>query len=234
MPSRAIAVIPAAGAGLRMGGPHAKQFLDLEGKPLLAVTLETFEKCPAVEAIVLVVPGGDMDYCRREIVERYGIRKVSRLVQGGPRRQDSVRMGLNAVEGHCDLVVIHDAVRPLITRDVIVRVVEAAGKLGAAVTGLQAKDTVKEVDALGRVVKTYDRRHVWLVQTPQAFRYRDLLAAHEAAIRDNWGGVTDDAGLVERMGLPVSVVAGAEDNIKITTPHDLELARFLLRRRRSR
>jgi 2-C-methyl-D-erythritol 4-phosphate cytidylyltransferase len=230
-PLRTLAVIPAAGTGLRMGGPLAKQFLELDGKPLLAVTLQPFQDCPAVDGVILVVPGASLDYCRREIVEKYGITKVRRLIPGGSRRQDSVRMGLLAVAEPCELVVIHDAARPLITVDILCRVIEAAGKTGSAVTGLPAKETVKEVDMFGRVMKTYERSRVWLVQTPQAFRYRDLMAAHEAAFAENWAEATDDACLLENMGLPVSVVEGDEENIKVTTPHDLELARFLLMRR---
>ena len=229
-PHGAVAVIPAAGAGVRMGGKRAKQFLELGGKPILATTLASFQAASSVESIILVVPAGEIDFCRREILVRYNLDKVEMVVAGGERRQDSVRRGIEATDGRFDLVLIHDGVRPLVQPELIEKVIGAGRKHGAAIAGLPSKDTVKEVDSAGLVVHTYDRRRVWLVQTPQVFCYADIRAAHQKAVQEGWTGLTDDALLAERMGIAVAVVEGSEDNIKITTPHDLELAAFLLRR----
>ena len=230
-PRGAVAVIPAAGAGVRMGSGRAKQFLELDGRPLLAITLERFQAAESVESIILVVPAGEIDFCRREVVARFNLDKVEKVVAGGERRQDSVRWGIEATEGRFDLILIHDGVRPLVQSDLIERVIEAGRKHGAAIAALPSKDTVKEVDSEGIVMRTYDRHRVWLVQTPQVFRHEDIRAAHQKAVQEGWAGLTDDALLAERIGIPVAVVEGSEDNIKITTPFDLELAAFLLRRR---
>lgn len=226
------AIIPAGGAGVRMGSDLAKQFLDFNGKPLLAETLEKFETCRAVDRVIVVAPPGWVDFCRNEVVVAYGLSKVEKVVEGGVRRQDSVRHGVEALGGHCELVVIHDGVRPCVDPNLIERAVAAARTARAVITALPAKETVKEIDEDGQVSKTHDRRRIWLVQTPQVFRYRDLLAGHRRALAEHWGEVTDDASLMEKMGIPVRVVEGSEDNIKVTTPHDLELAKFLLKRKR--
>jgi len=213
-----------------MGTGRAKQFLDLGGRPLLAVTLGKFQDSALIHEIVVVVPPGEVEFCREEIVRRFGLEKVRQVVEGGQRRQDSVRLGLEACGAGFDLVVIHDGVRPLVREETLERALGAAGKHRAVIAALPAKDTVKEVDADLRVTRTYPRRQVWLAQTPQVFRYEDILAAHREAFREDWDEMTDDALLVERIGIPVRVVEGTEDNIKVTTPQDLELARFLFAR----
>ena len=223
-----MAIIPAAGSGIRMETKRAKQFLSLDGKPILALTLEPFQES-TVAAVILVVPQNDVEYCRKEIVEKFGFTKVDKIVPGGRRRQDSVRLGLQATEGKYDVVLIHDGVRPLIEKELIERVIEEAMTSRAVITALPARETVKEVNALQHVVKTYDRERVWMVQTPQAFRYRDILNAHYKALEEGWEEATDDALLAEKSGLTVKVIEGSEKNIKVTTPHDLELARLLLR-----
>jgi len=228
---KTVAIIPAAGAGVRMGTGQAKQFMDLEGRPLLAVTLENFERCSAVESVVLVVPQDAVSYCEDEIIGRYGLGKVGQVIPGGKRRQDSVRLGVEAAEGICELALIHDGVRPFVRPEFISRIIAAAHVNRAVIPALPVKETVKEVGADGRVVGTPDRRNFWFVQTPQAFRYDDILSAHRRAVDENWEEVTDDALLLERMGVPVTVVEGSEENIKITTPHDFELARFILSRK---
>ena len=227
---RTAAIITAAGAGIRMGGDQAKQFMELEGRPILAVTLERFELSPDIDRIILVVPPGKVDSCRDEIVKKYDLAKVEKIVVGGERRQDSVRLGLEATEGHYPLVLIHDGVRPLVPPDLISRVVRAANQDRAVIPALAARETIKEADETGFVVKTHDRRTLWLVQTPQAFRYEDILGAHRRAIEEQWEEITDDALLMERTGVPVKIIEGSEENIKITTPQDLELARFLMGR----
>jgi 2-C-methyl-D-erythritol 4-phosphate cytidylyltransferase len=223
-PLKTVAVIPAAGAGVRMGGGRAKQFLDFGGRPLLAATLQVFQDCPCIDGIILVVPSGDVEDCRKSIVENYGLTRVKQVVAGGRRRQDSVRLGIEAAGPDYEMVLIHDGVRPLIGPDLVEQIVAEAWTERAVITALPAKDTVKEVTEGGWVERTYERGRVWLVQTPQVFRYADILAAHRRAESEAWDEATDDALLVERMGIPVKVIRGSEDNIKVTTPHDLEMA----------
>ena len=231
-PPKALAIIPSAGMGVRMGSPRPKQFLNLGDVPLLVVTLRAFQLAPVIHEINLVVPRDEVDYCRLEIVRKYGLEKVKKVVAGGERRQDSVRLGLEASEGGgFGMAVIHDGVRPLVRTELIRDVVEAATKDGAAIAAIPAKDTVKEVNGDMVVTRTHDRRRIWLVQTPQAFRFEEILAAHRKAQIEGWDEVTDDALLMEKVGIPVRVLEGSEENIKVTTPHDLELARFLLSRR---
>jgi 2-C-methyl-D-erythritol 4-phosphate cytidylyltransferase len=228
---KTVAIIPSAGAGVRMGTGAVKQFMDLEGRPLLAATLQNFEQCSLVENIILVVPRDSVSYCKEEIVNRYRLIKVGQVIRGGKRRQDSVRLGLEAVQRPCELVLIHDGVRPFAPPEFITRIITAAAGNRAVVPGLPVKETVKEVRPDGLVEGTLDRRNFRLVQTPQAFRYEDILSAHRRAADENWEELTDDALFLERMGIPITVVEGLEENIKITTPHDLELARFILRRK---
>lgn len=225
---KTVAIIPAAGAGLRMKGVRPKQFLDLHRKPLLGVTLERFQVCQAVDGIILVVPPHEEEYCQKEIIDRYNLTKVEKVVAGGKRRQDSVRMGLEASGGDYGLVLIHDGVRPFVESSLIDRMVTIARKDRAVITALPAKETVKKVDRDCMVIKTYDRQQIWLVQTPQIFRYEDIMMAHQRALSEGWEDVTDDAVLMEKIGIPVKVIRGSEYNIKVTTPHDLELARFLI------
>jgi len=229
---KTVAVIPAAGAGERMGAGLAKQFMELEGRPLLAVTVENFERCSAVESVFVVVPPDSVSYCKEEIIKRYALSKVRQVVPGGKRRQDSVRLGLEAAQGESDLVLIHDGVRPFVHPEFIARIIQAAFQHRAVIPVMSLKETLKEVGNDGRVKGTMERRSFRLVQTPQAFRYEDILSAHRRAAEENWEEMTDDALLLERMGIPVAVVEGLEENIKITTPYDLELARFILGRRK--
>jgi len=227
--SKTVAIVPAAGAGVRMGGDRAKQYLHLKDRPILAVTLEALQKCVMLDAIVLVVPAKDVDYCQKEIVEKFGIFKVANVVPGGKLRQDSVRMGLEALKGRYEIVLIHDGVRPMVEPDLVEAVIQTALKHRAAIAALPAKETVKAVNDHGEVTGTYDRTKVWMVQTPQAFYYEDILKAHREAVANGLTEATDDAFLVEKLGIPVRVVPGSERNIKVTTPHDLALAQFLLR-----
>ena len=228
-PLTTVAVIPAAGSGIRMNSERAKQFLCLDERPILAVTLTHFQDCEDIERIILVAPPGDVAYCGEHIVEKFGFTKVKKVVAGGRHRQDSVRLGIEATEGRYDRVLIHDGVRPIIDQGLLKRVIAAAESHRAVIAALPAKETVKEVNDRHEVVRTYDRHRVWMVQTPQLFRYPDILKAHHMARSQGWEEATDDAFLVEKLGIPITVVEGSEKNIKVTTPHDLELARFLLR-----
>ena len=225
---KTVAIVPAAGAGVRMGGDCAKQYLHLHDRPILVITLLALQNCNMLDAIVLVVPPKDVSYCEREIVQKYAVGKVEKVVAGGELRQDSVRKGLEATNGRYDLVLIHDGVRPMVTVSLMEAVIEKALKERAAIAALPAKETVKTVNQTGHVTATYDRKKVWMVQTPQVFYYDDILKAHLKAVANGMREATDDAFLVENLGIPVSVVTGSERNIKVTTPHDLALAQFLL------
>jgi 2-C-methyl-D-erythritol 4-phosphate cytidylyltransferase len=229
--NQVIAIIPAAGVGVRMSSNKAKQFIDLCGKPILAVTLNHFQKCSLVDKIVVVVSEDDVDYCNREIVDRYKQSKVCKVVAGGKRRQDSVRKGLEVVGDLCGWVLIHDGVRPLVTTELIEKVIKTAKKSRAVITGLPVKETIKELDDQGMILRSVHRSHLWLIQTPQIFQFEDLMLAHQKALDNGWEEATDDAFLVEKMGIPVKIIKGEENNIKITTPRDLDIARFLMSKR---
>ncbi|MDB9822702.1 2-C-methyl-D-erythritol 4-phosphate cytidylyltransferase, partial [Deltaproteobacteria bacterium] len=176
----------------------------------------------------LVAPPNDVELCEKTIIKKYGFSKVTRVIAGGERRQDSVRLGLEASGGGYGLVLIHDGVRPFVETDLIEQAVSAAIKDRAVITAIPAKDTAKKVGESGFVLKTYERKLLWLVQTPQVFRYEDIMEAHKRALIEGWDEVTDDALLIEKMGIPVKVIHGSEYNIKVTTPHDMELAEYLL------
>ncbi|PLX83244.1 MAG: 2-C-methyl-D-erythritol 4-phosphate cytidylyltransferase [Desulfuromonas sp.] len=219
-------LVPAAGMGRRMGATVNKQYLALDGRPILAHTLALFDSHPQVDHLFVISPPAEIDYCRAEVVERYRFGKVRAVVPGGGERQDSVRNGLLACgAGPQDTVLVHDGVRPLFPPELIPVVVEAARRCGACVVGVPVKDTIKEV-VEGRVRGTPDRERLWQAQTPQAFRFDLILKAHRKALEAGFR-VTDDAALVERLGHPVVMVEGSYRNIKITTPEDLALVRAL-------
>jgi len=227
---RTVAIVPAAGSGNRMGRKLSKQYLSLGGVPLLVHTLNVFEKCPLIDALLVVVQPPDVEAVRTGMLPRWNLKKLAGVIPGGKERQDSVRAGIEALDRDAGLVVIHDAVRPFITVGLIENCIRAAEEEGAATVGVPVKDTVKEVAADGRVMRTCDRDLLWLTQTPQAFR-RDIIEdAHRAAVRDGYRG-TDDTSLVERLGITVRMIRGDYGNIKITTPEDLVIAEALLARR---
>jgi len=223
MPEVAV-VIPAGGVGSRFGARTPKQFLRLGTMPILAATVQHFARHPAVRAVVVAAPEPWVTRAGR-ILGRVVTRTPLTVVAGGRTRQDSVWLALQAAPEDVEIIVVHDAVRPMITRRLVDTVVRAAAAEGAAICALPLTETVKRVRA-ERVEATLDRSELWAVQTPQAFRADLLREAHEKARRDGVVG-TDDAMLVERLGHPVRVVRGLAENVKITTPEDLRRARFL-------
>jgi 2-C-methyl-D-erythritol 4-phosphate cytidylyltransferase len=227
MRTRVVAVIPSAGRGNRFGAGLPKQFVVLAGKPLLAYTLAVFQQSPDIQEIVVVAPADSLGRVRDEVIGPYRLTKVTRVIVGGQRRQDSVRMGLQALEPHWDLVVIHDGVRPFVTPEIIARSIEAARTCGATTAAVPVIDTIKQVDTAGRVSRTFDRRRLWAIQTPQTFRFDLIQQAHRRAHRAGYAE-TDDAALVERLGHPVYVVESTYDNIKVTTRRDLILAEAMI------
>lgn len=208
----------------------SKQYLPLGGKPLLSHILDIFELSPDIDEVVLVTPEEDIPAVRRTIVAPRGLSKVRHILAGGTQRQDSVRNGLAAVADHVDIILIHDAVRPFISPQLIRQTVREAEKHGAVAVGMPVKDTIKKVDRDGWIIETPDRRLLWLTQTPQAFRRSVIQEAYRRADEDRFYG-TDDASLVERMGFPVKMIPASYENIKITTPEDLLLAECLIKRR---
>ncbi len=226
---KTIALIPAAGMGKRMGASINKQYLHLDGMPIVARTIAVFEQSPLIDAIYLVIPADEIPYCRQHVVEACGFRKVVAIVAGGRERQNSVMNGLAIMREHVsddDIVLIHDGVRPLITEKLLQESIDIARSGDGAVVAVPAKDTIKTV-ANGIVTGTPDRETLWHAQTPQAFRFGVIYAAHRAAESGNFMG-TDDAALVERSGGRVRIVRGDYRNIKITTPEDLVLAEAFL------
>lgn len=221
------AVVVAAGQSVRMGGGPKKQFRLLGGLPVISRTLTVFEGIERIRDVVLVVPPGEEERCWEGIVAPGGYRKVRVIVPGGRHRQDSVWNGLQSLSGPPEVVVIHDGVRPLVRAEYVDAAIEAAVAWGAAVVAVPAKDTVKTVDAAGFITNTLPRDSIYLAQTPQAFRFEVLFEAHRRARQDGFYG-TDDTVLVERMGLPVKVVEGGYENIKITTPEDFTVARAMI------
>jgi 2-C-methyl-D-erythritol 4-phosphate cytidylyltransferase len=222
-----VALVPAAGRGLRMGGAIPKQFLSLGGEPLILQSLRTLQAAPGIDQIVLAVPLADVEYCENEIVSRHRLTKVTKVVEGGAERQDSVRSALAQVHPETEIVLIHDVVRPFMTLQMIAEVVAVAKKEGAAIIALPMRDTVKQVRTDGTIERTIDRTPLWLAQTPQAFRRDWIEAAHTKAQAEGVRA-TDDAFLVEWLGYPVAVVEGSGENIKVTRPEDMVIGEAIL------
>jgi 2-C-methyl-D-erythritol 4-phosphate cytidylyltransferase len=210
-----------------MSGGGRKQFVKVGGKPIFAYTLEIFEQSNAVDHIIMVVPRDSVDFAREEVVEEFGFKKVHDVVYGGETRQESVYNGLKALKNKTGWVLIHDAVRPLVTETLIKRVLDAAHKGGAAITGVPARDTVKQVES-GQIVGTLDRRLLWLAQTPQCFRYDLIVDAHKKATGEGFKA-TDDAALIEKYGTKVAVAVGSYSNLKVTSPEDIPIFEYFLR-----
>lgn len=211
-----------------MGAEINKQYLLLRGMPILAHTIGTFDRASFIDDIYVVIPESEIPFCQREVIERYDFSKVRAIVPGGSERQHSVLNGLRSM-GQCDdndIVLIHDGVRPFVPASVLREAVLVATGSDGALVAVPAKDTVKVVID-GIIRDTPARENLWLAQTPQAFRYGIIRAAHECAAAEGFIG-TDDATLVERLGREVRVVMGDYRNIKITTPEDLSLAGLFL------
>ena len=239
------AIIVAAGTGTRMGIPSVpKQFLPVEGMPILAHTLRIFDDSALIDHIVLVCRAQDRERCEH-VIDEYGVKSIYAIVNGGEERQDSVFYGLQQAHPDTEIVIIHDAVRMFVTEEILAESIRTARQYGASVTAVPVKDTIKQI---GRhnpdsstshqqthlekeneffVVKTLDRKTLWQIQTPQTFRYALILSIHQQA-RDAGVVGTDDASLAEYFGHPVNVVQGAYRNIKITTPDDLLIAQAFL------
>ena len=221
-------IFPAAGVGRRMGAGRNKALLDLCGKPVLARTLLRFSECDKVDDFIVAVGAEEADEVSRMLAKTQGL-KPFRVVAGGAERQYSVQNAIDALSPDTEIVLVHDAARPLVTVKTIEAVVAEAWRSGAAIAAIRAKNTIKIVRGDGVVESTPDRARLWEVQTPQGFRRDILEEAYRRAEKEGYLG-TDDAALVERLGLTVHVVEGDERNIKLTTPEDLWTAEMFLGR----
>jgi len=232
LPSRTVAILPAAGLGTRMGGESPKQFRLLGGVPLVVFTLRRLAACPAIHEFLIATRADEVEPLAERLVQEHIGRPV-RVLRGGDTRQESVAAALMEVPASADLILVHDAVRPLVTVEQIERVIAEAHLRRAAILGIPAMDTVKEVKRtsipgdVALITATIPRERVVLAQTPQVFAAPLLLEAFAHAAADG-ASASDEAGLVERLGHPVHVVLGSERNLKITKPGDIELAEFYL------
>ncbi len=227
---KATAIIPAGGYGKRINAGIHKQLIEIAGKPILIHTLEKFQNCDCIDAIIIATAPEIMLEVEN-LVKKFNITKVVEITIGGNERQDSVYNALQMmVYHHTEIVVVHDAVRPFISCEKICDVVSACKETGAAILAVKPKETVKLGNKDSFVEKTLDRDSLWIVQTPQAFYYSILQQAYKKAYTDSFYG-TDDASLVERLGIKVKIVEGLYENIKITTPEDIEFARMILERK---
>ncbi|MDO5424746.1 MAG: 2-C-methyl-D-erythritol 4-phosphate cytidylyltransferase [Eubacteriales bacterium] len=225
-----VAIVLAAGQGKRMHSKVQKQYLLIQGKPVLFYSLKQFQECPFMDEIILVTGEDEISYCEKEIVERYGLTKVSRIVAGGAERFHSVYNGLCAISD-CDFVYIHDGARPFVDQEMLERARDDVRTYQACVVGMPAKDTVKISDGGGFAAETPQRSLVWTVQTPQVFAFAKIRDAYQKLMDSGRSDVTDDAMVLECMtGERVRLTEGSYRNLKITTPEDLEIAEIFAKR----
>lgn len=221
------AIVLAAGSGKRMNSQVHKQYLIIQDRPVLYYSLKEFEDS-AVDEIVLVVGKGEEEFCRREIVDKYGISKVKAIVEGGKERYHSVFEGLKQTSD-ADYVLIHDGARPFVNQDIIRRCMQEVQKYQACVVGMPVKDTIKIADEEGYAKQTPDRKNVWMIQTPQTFSYALIYEAYEEMLKTEDAAITDDAMVLERIkGKKSKLIEGSYRNIKITTPEDILIANVYL------
>ncbi len=221
------AIVLAAGSGKRMNSQVHKQYLIIQDRPVLYYSLKAFEDS-AVDEIVLVVGKGEEEFCRKEIVDKYGISKVKAIVEGGKERYHSVFEGLKQTSD-ADYVLIHDGARPFVNQDIIRRCMQEVQKYQVCVVGMPVKDTIKIADEEGYAKQTPDRKNVWMIQTPQTFSYALIYEAYEEMLKTEDTAITDDAMVLERIkGKKSKLIEGSYRNIKITTPEDLLIANVYL------
>ncbi len=220
-------LIAAGGKGTRMGAAENKVFLMLNNKEIIAHTMQCFQNHPQIDEII-VVSGKDEHQKIADIADKYKISKFRASTTGGETRQISVYNGLSFVSG--DIVLIHDAARALITQDEITRVINDVTEHGAAAVGVKCKDTLKVTDESGFIISTPDREMMYQIQTPQAFKTKDIINAHKAAREQNFSA-TDDCMVASLIGIKVKITHGSYENIKITTPEDIIIAKEILQKR---
>lgn len=231
---KCVAVVLAGGKGKRMNAGMAKQYLEINDKPIIYYSLKAFEDS-FIDEIVLVCGKGEEEFCRKEIVEKHSFKKVISIVEGGKERYHSVYNGLEEASD-CKYIFIHDGARPFINADILNRLYDTVSKYGTAIAAMPVKDTIKIVDNDNNIIDTPDRNTLWLMQTPQVFLYKDIKNAYEKLIENEESilksgiSITDDAMVMENYGnLKVKICQAEYTNIKITTPEDLEIARVFLK-----
>lgn len=222
-----IAIIAAGGTGKRMGADRSKQYLELLGRPILAWTIDSFQRSNIVDEIIVIARDGRVEL--EKWIDLGAFNKIKEIVAGGEERQQSILNGLKAVRDNKSIVIVHDGVRPFFDIDSIEELALTALEVDGVTLGVKVKDTIKAVTN-NEVEKTLNRDSLIYTQTPQAFRYDVILDAHIQAIRDSYIG-TDDCSLVERLGKKVLVIDGSYDNIKITTQEDLIIGEEIIKRR---
>lgn len=225
-------VIPAAGQGKRMQQPKSKQYIEVFGKPILAMTLDIFENAGIVDEIILVVGEGEVEFVEKELIKKYRYRKIAAVVEGGHERQESVYKGIKALSDDVGIVMIHDAVRPLFDPLLIPEIIKCTNIHQACAVGVPVKDTIKIVNPKHFIVDTPDRSTLYAIQTPQAFKRYLIESAHLQAETVGFFG-TDDTMLVEKFThIQVKVIEGSYENIKVTTPEDLIYMEGIINRRK--
>ena len=230
----AAGIVLAGGKGSRMQSDVPKQYMELLGKPLLYYSLKAFEESD-IDSVVLVTAEGEQEYCRKELVERFGFTKVTAIVVGGAERYASVWNGLQGLKEVCgeevpELVLIHDGARPLVTADLVNRMIAETRQYGACVAGMPVKDTIQMTDETGTITLTPKRDSLWMAQTPQSFLFQTVYSAYESLMKEPEVNVTDDAMVVGLYhNIPIQMVRGSYKNIKVTTPEDLVLAESFLK-----
>jgi 2-C-methyl-D-erythritol 4-phosphate cytidylyltransferase len=229
---KTIAIVPAAGTGERMGIDRKKPYLLLNQRPLLYYTLTALASIPSIAQIIVAVAPGDERFCQQQVLEKFHFNKSIQLIPGGSSRQESVRRLLERVPDDAQLVLIHDGARPLITPELLEQAIAETRVWKATVLAVPVKDTIKSANDTLQIEKTISRDQLWAIQTPQTFEQSIIQQAHQRASQDGFIG-TDDAALVEWMGVRVKIVMGSYDNIKITTPEDLIVAEALLKSRKN-
>lgn len=225
---KCIAIVLAGGKGKRMESNVPKQYIELQGKPILYYSLNQFQHCEIIDEIILVTGKDDVEYCKQSIVDKYCFDKVTKIIEGGKERYNSVHNALQSIE-ECDYVFIHDGARPFIESTVIKDAYNCVKEHKACVVGVPTKDTVKIVDEEGFISDTPNRDNVWIIQTPQVFDCNIVKKAYELLMKSNSDNITDDAMVVENMlDYKVKLVHGKYENIKVTTPSDLVIANAFL------
>ncbi|MDB2152994.1 2-C-methyl-D-erythritol 4-phosphate cytidylyltransferase [Clostridium butyricum] len=219
------AIVLAGGRGKRMGSVQSKQYIDLNGKPILYYTLNHFINNKNIDKVILVIPEDELEFCRNEVLDKYNL-KIDSIAFGGKERQDSVYNGLKKADGS-DIVLIHDGARPFVSERIIEEGIKYAGMYGAAAPGVMPKDTIKVKNQESFSLETPDRNNLVAVQTPQVFDYNIIFGCHKK-VKEKHLDVTDDTMVVEIFGNDVYLYEGEYTNIKITTPEDLILAQYLV------
>ncbi len=220
------AIITAGGKGLRMKSKIFKQYIKIKGVPILSRAIQVFETIEQIKEIILVVPKGEIDFCKAEILSYIHKKDKIKIVEGGVNRQDSVYSGLKKVKYKNGIILIHDGVRPFVSAKDIKKCIKKAEECGAAILAVPATDTLKKIGADNFIEKTVPRDTIWMAQTPQAFKYSLILSAYEKSYKDK-AVHTDDASKLEKNGVKVAVVKSSGLNIKITCSEDIRLANFL-------